>query len=104
MRCGFCDIATGKPDEYDTEEPYRVAESVDELGLNYVTVNGVTRDDIEDGASWLYAETARAIHQRTPHTRVEPLVDDFRGRDSALAKMFDPKPESIAHNLQTVPP
>src|SRR5699024_9311756 len=69
-RCAFCDIATGKPEEYDTDEPYRVAESVQELGLRYVTVTGVARDDIEDGASWLYAETARAIHQRTPHTGV----------------------------------
>ena len=90
-RCGFCDIATGKPEEYDTEEPYRVAESVEELDLNYVTVTGVARDDLEDGASWLYAETARAIHQRTPHTGVELLVDDFRGGDSALQKIFDAK-------------
>ncbi|GAA4108664.1 lipoyl synthase [Enteractinococcus coprophilus] len=102
-RCGFCDIATGKPDEYDTDEPYRVAESVDELGLNYVTVTGVARDDLEDGASWLYAETARAIHERTPHTGVELLVDDFRGGDSALQKIFDAKPEVFAHNLETVP-
>lgn len=102
-RCGFCDIATGKPEEYDTQEPYRVAETVDELGLNYVTVTGVARDDLEDGASWLYAETARAIHQRTPHTGVELLVDDFRGGDSALQKIFDAKPEVFAHNLETVP-
>ncbi|HEY4556930.1 MAG TPA: lipoyl synthase [Enteractinococcus sp.] len=102
-RCGFCDIATGKPEEYDTEEPYRVAESVEELGLNYVTVTGVARDDLEDGASWLYAETARAIHKRTPHTGVELLVDDFRGGDSALQKIFDAQPEVFAHNLETVP-
>lgn len=102
-RCGFCDIATGKPEEYDTEEPYRVAQTVDELGLNYVTVTGVARDDLEDGASWLYAETARAIHERTPHTGVELLVDDFRGGHSALQKIFDAKPEVFAHNLETVP-
>lgn len=102
-RCAFCDIATGKPDEYDTEEPYRVAESVEELGLRYVTVTGVARDDLEDGASWLYAETARAIHERTPSTGVELLVDDFRGGDSALQKIFDAKPEVFAHNIETVP-
>lgn len=66
-RCGFCDIATGKPEEYDTEEPYRVAESVDELDLNYVTVTGVARDDLEDGASWLTPKPpARSIS--APHT------------------------------------
>lgn len=102
-RCGFCDIATGKPEAYDTEEPYRVAESVEELGLRYVTVTGVARDDLEDGASWLYAETARAIHQRTPSTGVELLVDDFRGGDTALQKIFDAEPEVFAHNLETVP-
>src|SRR5699024_2138404 len=102
-RCAFCDIATGKPEEYDTDEPYRVAESVEELGLRYVTVTGVARDDIEDGASWLYAETARAIHQWTPHTGVELLVDDFRGGESALQKIFDAKPEVFAHNIETVP-
>lgn len=102
-RCGFCDIATGKPTEYDTDEPYRVAESVEQLGLRYVTVTGVARDDLEDGASWLYAETCRAIHERTPGTGVELLVDDFRGGDGPLETVFEAQPQVFAHNLETVP-
>lgn len=102
-RCGFCDIATGKPGEYDREEPYRVADSVEQLGLRYVTVTGVARDDLEDGASWLYAETCRAIHERTPGTGVELLVDDFRGGDAPLEAVFEARPEVFAHNLETVP-
>src|SRR5699024_11434734 len=86
-----------------TQQRYRVAESVDELGLRYVPATAVPRDDQEDGASWLYAETARASHQRTPHTGVELLVDDFRGGDTALQKIFDAEPGVFAHNLETVP-
>lgn len=102
-RCGFCDIATGKPGEYDREEPYRVAESVKQLGLRYVTVTGVARDDLEDGASWLYAETCRAIHARAPGTGVELLVDDFRAGDAPLETVFEAQPQVFAHNLETVP-
>ena len=102
-RCDFCQIATGRPTSYDREEPRRVAESVREMGLKYATVTGVARDDLPDGASWLYAETCRQIRELNPGTGVELLVDDFKGADTALETVFDSRPEVFAHNVETVP-
>lgn len=102
-RCDFCDIATGKPTEYDQDEPRRIAESVKELDLRYVTITGVARDDLPDGASWLYAETTRQIHAMCPGTGVELLIDDFRGNVDAIDQVVEAGPEVFAHNLETVP-
>lgn len=102
-RCDFCQIATGRPTAYDTDEPRRVAESVREMGLKYATVTGVARDDLPDGASWLYAETCRQIKALNPGVGVELLVDDFKGEQSALHTVFESRPEVFAHNLETVP-
>ncbi len=102
-RCDFCNIATGKPEPLDRDEPRRVAENVREMGLRYATVTGVARDDLPDGASWLYAETCRQIHELNPNTGVELLVDDFRGDMEAAEAVFEAKPEVFAHNLETVP-
>lgn len=102
-RCDFCQINSSKPDELDRDEPRRVAESVREMGLRYATITGVARDDLPDGASWLYAETCRQIHELNPNTGVELLVDDFRGDEAAAQAVFDAKPEVFAHNLETVP-
>lgn len=102
-RCDFCQIATGKPLGYDRDEPRRVAESVRELGLRYATVTGVARDDLPDGASWLFAETCRQIRLASPGTGVELLVDDFRGQDAAIEAVCEAAPEVFAHNLETVP-
>ncbi|MDT3768083.1 lipoyl synthase [Gleimia hominis] len=102
-RCDFCDIATGRPTEFDEDEPRRLGASVASLGLRYVTVTGVARDDRQDGASWLYAETARQIHAQSPGTGVELLVDDFKGDPQALEQVFESDPQVFAHNLETVP-
>ncbi|WP_342372040.1 lipoyl synthase [Propioniciclava soli] len=102
-RCDFCQIATAKPTDYDRDEPRRVAESVREMGLKYATVTGVARDDLPDGASWLYAETCRQIRELNPGTGVELLVDDFKGEDGPLQTVFESRPEVFAHNLETVP-
>ncbi|WP_232548530.1 lipoyl synthase [Propioniciclava soli] len=102
-RCDFCQIATAKPTDYDRDEPRRVAESVREMGLKYATVTGVARDDLPDGASWLYAETCRQIRELNPGTGVELLVDDFKGEDGPLQTVFEARPEVFAHNLETVP-
>ena len=102
-RCDFCQIATGRPKSLDRDEPRRVAESVRHLGLRYATVTGVARDDLPDGASWIYAETCRQIHELCPGTGVELLVDDFQGDVGALRQVFDSRPEVFAHNLETVP-
>ena len=102
-RCDFCDIATGRPTEYDEDEPARVAASVARMELRYATVTGVSRDDLPDGGAWLYAETARQIHAALPGCGVELLVPDFKGRAEPLEEVFSSAPEVFAHNLETVP-
>ena len=102
-RCDFCDIATGKPEELDRDEPRRVAENIREMDLNYTTITGVTRDDLPDEGAWLYAEVVRKIHELNPHTGVENLTPDFSGKPDLLEEVFEAKPEVFAHNLETVP-
>ncbi|WHT21195.1 lipoyl synthase [Crossiella sp. CA-258035] len=102
-RCDFCQIDTGKPADFDAEEPRRVAESVQAMGLRYSTVTGVARDDLPDGGAWLYAETVRQIHALNPGTGVELLIPDFNADPEQLAEVFGSRPEVLAHNLETVP-
>ncbi|MDU0479197.1 lipoyl synthase [Staphylococcus chromogenes] len=102
-RCDFCQIHTGKPDPLDRDEPRRVAESVREMGLNYATITGVTRDDLEDEGAWLYAEVVSQIHELNPNTGVENLVPDFSGKPDLLQQVFESRPEVFAHNIETVP-
>ncbi|EHR60121.1 lipoyl synthase [Saccharomonospora cyanea] len=102
-RCDFCQIDTGKPAELDRDEPRRVAESVQAMGLRYSTVTGVARDDLPDGGAWLYAETVRQIHALNPGTGVELLIPDFNADDDQLAEVFSSAPEVLAHNVETVP-
>ena len=102
-RCDFCQIDTGKPADFDREEPRRVAESVKEMGLRYSTVTGVARDDLPDEGAWLYAETIRQIHEVSPGTGVEILIPDFSGHRDYLQQVLDAQPEVFAHNVETVP-
>jgi len=102
-RCDFCQIDTGKPAELDVDEPRRVAESVQAMGLRYATVTGVARDDLDDGGAWLYAETVRQIHALNPGTGVELLAPDFNADPGQLGEVFGTRPEVFAHNIETVP-
>ncbi|MFP7760579.1 lipoyl synthase [Marisediminicola sp. LYQ85] len=102
-RCDFCQIDTGKPADYDTDEPRRVAESVRAMNLRYATVTGVARDDLPDEGAWLHAETVRRIHAENPGTGVEILATDFSGNPDLLAVVFESRPEVFAHNVETVP-
>jgi lipoyl synthase len=102
-RCDFCQIDTGKPDDFDADEPRRVGDSVKRMELRYATVTGVARDDLEDEGAWLYAETIRQIHEQAPGTGVEILVPDFSGNPDLLGKVFEAQPEVFAHNVETVP-
>jgi len=102
-RCDFCNIDTGKPLPIDREEPRKVAESVKSMGLRYATITGVTRDDLEDEGSWLYAETIRVVHELNPGTGVEMLAPDFNAKPELLNPIFETQPEVFAHNLETVP-
>jgi lipoic acid synthetase len=102
-RCDFCQIDTGRPAEFDADEPRRVAESVATMGLRYATVTGVARDDLPDGGAWLYAETVRQIHALLPGCGVELLIPDFNAEPAQLAEVFGARPEVLAHNVETVP-
>ncbi|MED7951001.1 MULTISPECIES: lipoyl synthase [unclassified Streptomyces] len=107
-RCDFCQIDTGKPADFDRDEPRRVAESIVTMDLNYATITGVARDDLPDGGSWLYAETVRQVHAMTAgresgRTGVELLIPDFNAVPEQLAEVFSSRPEVLAHNVETVP-
>ncbi|MBV6696132.1 lipoyl synthase [Kitasatospora aureofaciens] len=107
-RCDFCQIDTGKPAEFDRDEPRRVAESIVTMDLNYATITGVARDDLPDGGAWLYAETVRQVHEMTAgrtggRTGVELLIPDFNAVPEQLAEVFSSRPEVLAHNVETVP-
>ena len=102
-RCDFCQIDTGKPEALDLDEPRRVAESVQAMGLRYATITGVARDDLPDGGAWLYAETVQQIHTLNPGTGVELLIPDFDAKPDQLAEVFASRPEVLAHNIETVP-
>ncbi|MBC7783411.1 MAG: lipoyl synthase [Burkholderiales bacterium] len=101
--CGFCHIATGKPPEYDTDEPRRVGQAVGVMALGHVVITSVNRDELPDGGAAIWAETIRQIRLQSPGTSVEVLIPDFCGDWSALQLVLDEKPEILAHNLESVP-
>jgi lipoic acid synthetase len=101
-RCDFCNIDTGKPADYDVDEPRRVAESIAAMGLRYATITGVARDDLPDGGAWLYAETVRQVHAALDGIKVELLIPDFDAEPDQLAEVFGSRPEVLAHNTETV--
>jgi lipoic acid synthetase len=101
-RCGFCDVATGRPDALDPFEPARVAKAVEQLGLQFAVVTCVARDDLADGGAAQMAATVRAIRRRCPGTGVEVLISDYQGDESALRAVLDASPDVLNHNLETV--
>jgi lipoic acid synthetase len=101
-RCGFCDVMTAKPDAVDREEPERIAQAVRAMGLRYVVLTGVARDDLPDGGAEMWAGTVRAIREAVPGCQVEVLPPDFRGDADAIATVMGAEPDVFAHNLETV--
>ncbi|MEQ9453259.1 MAG: lipoyl synthase [Phycisphaeraceae bacterium] len=101
--CGFCHIKTGKPPEYDVDEPRRVGEVAEILKLRHIVVTSVNRDELPDGGAAIWAETIREIRRRSPGTQVEVLIPDFEGDWDALQLVLDERPEILNHNLETVP-
>lgn len=102
--CGFCAVPSGKPiGAPDPEEPARVAEAVEKMGLRYAVVTSVDRDDQRDGGAGIFARTVQAIHERVPGCKVEVLIPDFRGNWKALATVVAAGPEVLDHNMETVP-
>ncbi|MGA2631078.1 MAG: lipoyl synthase [Terriglobia bacterium] len=103
-RCGFCAVPKGKPaGEVDREEPERVAEAAAAMGLKYVVVTSVDRDDLKDGGAAIFARTIAALRREIPGCRVEVLIPDFRGSDAALATVLAARPDILNHNIETVP-
>ena len=103
-RCPFCDVAHGRPEPLDPEEPAHLGETVALLGLRHAVVTSVDRDDLRDGGAAHFAACIREIRALTPRTAVEVLVPDFRGRvDAALAAFAAAPPDVFNHNLETVP-
>ena len=100
--CGFCSVATGKPEAVDPFEPLRVAKSVKLMGVKHCVVTCVDRDDLEDGGAEIWVQTIRKIRELNPETTMETLIGDFRGRWDNLQQVLDEKPEVLSHNLETV--
>ena len=100
--CRFCAVNTGKPTSVDWAEPARVAEAVSKMGLDYVVLTSVNRDELEDGGSEIFARTVRAIRVRQPEILVEVLTPDFQGKRDAVDRVVQAAPDVFAHNMETV--
>ena len=100
--CRFCSVPAGRPDVVDSQEPQNVALAVKQLGLRYVVVTSVARDDIEDEGALQFARTIEAIRRLTPEVKVEVLIPDFSAKEESLKILSDAAPEVISHNIETV--
>jgi lipoic acid synthetase len=101
--CSYCAVAHGRPTELDLDEPRRVAEAVQAMGLQYAVVTSVDRDDQADGGAGIFAATIREIRRLRPDTRVEVLIPDFKGEAAPLRTVLDARPDVLNHNTETVP-
>jgi len=101
--CRFCSVTPGLPGPLDPQEPARVAEAVERMGLKYVVVTSVTRDDLPDGGAAHFAATIHEIRQRVPGAQIEVLIPDFLGDLSALETVLRARPDVLNHNIETVP-
>jgi lipoic acid synthetase len=103
-RCPFCDVGHGRPDPLDPQEPANLARTIAALRLSYVVITSVDRDDLRDGGAQHFVDCIRAVREASPHTRIEVLVPDFRGRmERALSILDAAPPDVMNHNLETVP-
>lgn len=102
-RCHYCSVQTGRPLPLDREEPRRVAEAVQALGLRHAVITSVNRDELDDGGASAFADTILEIHQRMPTCTIEALIPDFEGSDTALDTVLAERPDILNHNIETVP-
>jgi lipoic acid synthetase len=100
--CGFCSVATGRPEAVDPFEPLRVAKSVKLMGVKHCVITSVDRDDLKDGGAGIWVETIQKIREISPGTTLETLIPDFQGQWDNLQQVIDVRPEVISHNLETV--
>jgi lipoic acid synthetase len=100
--CGFCNVATGRPEAVDWEEPDRVARSVKLMKVKHAVLTSVDRDDLADGGSIIWAETVKAVRRLSPSTTMETLIPDFRGMMHNVDRIVEVHPEVVSHNIETV--
>lgn len=102
-RCHYCSVETGRPHPVDHDEPQRIAQAVQVLGLRHVVITSVNRDELADGGATIFAETIRLTRRVNPDCTIEVLIPDFEGNEAALAIVCGEKPEILNHNIETVP-
>jgi lipoic acid synthetase len=100
--CGFCAVATGRPEELDPFEPLRVAKSVKLMKVKHCVITSVDRDELEDGGSIAWVQTVKAIRKLCPDTTMETLIPDFKGVRKNIQRIIDVAPEIVSHNIETV--
>ena len=101
-RCHYCSVETGRPLAVDHEEPRRIAEAVQALGLRHAVITSVNRDELDDGGAVIFVETIRQTRQLSPGCTIEVLISDFEGNEAALATVCNEKPDILNHNIETV--
>jgi lipoic acid synthetase len=100
--CAYCAVTTGRPVGLDLQEPARLAETVEQMGLKYAVITSVNRDDLPDGGAWVFAQCIHQIRRRLPTCKVEVLIPDFCGDRDALATVVAAAPDTLNHNIETV--
>ncbi|MCS7180643.1 MAG: lipoyl synthase [bacterium] len=100
--CKFCSVNKGEPEKVDEAEPEKIAEVIKKLQMKYVVITSVTRDDLPDGGANQFKKVVEAIRKKSPKTKIELLIPDFKGEISNLNIIFDSKPDIISHNIETV--
>jgi lipoyl synthase len=100
--CGFCAVATGKPDPVDWDEPQRVAEAIHLMKVKHAVITSVDRDEIKDGGSIIWYNTIKAVKSLNPETTLETLIPDFKGEEENILRVAEATPEIISHNIETV--
>ena len=100
--CSYCAVTTGTPLTLDLEEPVRLAETVDRMGLRYAVITSVNRDELPDGGAFIFAQCIRQIRRRLPTCKIEVLIPDFQGDGNALATVVNAAPDTLNHNIETV--
>ncbi len=101
--CGFCAVKTGVPNDLDRDEPRRVAEAVEKMGIKYAVVTSVNRDDLFDGGATIFAETIKKIREIKQDCKIEVLIPDFNGDEFSLNILLDAFPDVLNHNIETIP-
>ena len=100
--CGFCSVATGRPDPVDWDEPQRVAEAIHLMKVKHAVITSVDRDELKDGGSTIWYNTIKAVKNLNPNTTLETLIPDFKGNADQVQRVIDAAPEVISHNMETV--